>query len=56
VKSLSDDSDDALTKVYSVEATLGSVADHEPRSLFMMIIGKVVLILEGAIGVSFIVY
>jgi hypothetical protein len=56
VESLSNGSDDAPTQFYSVDGMLSSVPSLEFRPSIMMIIGKVTLTIEGAIGVSFIVY
>lgn len=54
--SLSNGSNDASTNFYSVDGMLSSAPSLEFRPSIMMIIGKVILTIEGAIGVSFIVY
>jgi hypothetical protein len=56
VESRSNGWNDASTKFYSVDSMLSSVPNLQFRSSIMTIIGRVMLTLEGAIGVSFIVY
>ena len=56
MESLSNGWDDASTKFYSVDGMLSSVPSLQFRPSIMTIIGKVMLTLEGAIGLSFIVY